>query len=142
MAQAKMGDKVQVNYRGTLADGSEFDSSAGNPPLEFTIGEGEVIPGFEQGVIGMALGESKIVTIPADQAYGPRLEEMIADVERSQIPVEIELVVGSQLEVSQEGGPSYVVMITSVDEETVTLDANHPLAGKALTFEISLVGVN
>lgn len=141
MAQVKQGDSVKVTYRGTLADGTEFDSSADQPPLEFTIGNGEVIPGFEQAVIGMALGDSKTLTIPADQAYGPRLEEMIADVERSQIPAEIELMVGAQLEVSQEQGHSYVVMVTALNEETVTLDANHPLAGQDLTFEINLVAL-
>lgn len=139
MAQAKQGDSVKVTYRGTLADGTEFDSSVGQPPLEFTIGNSEVIPGFEQAVIGMALGESKTLTIPADLAYGPRLDEMIADVERSQIPAEIELMVGAQLEVSQEQGHSYVVMVAALNEETVTLDANHPLAGQDLTFEINLV---
>ena len=139
MAQAKQGDSVKVTYRGTLTDGTEFDSSVGQPPLEFTIGNSEVIPGFEQAVLGMVLGESKTLTIPADQAYGPRLEEMIADVERSQIPADIELMVGAQLEVSQEQGHSYVVMVTALNEESVTLDANHPLAGQDLTFEISLV---
>lgn len=141
MAQAKQGDSVKVTYRGTLADGTEFDSSAGQPPLEFTIGKGEVIPGFEQAVIGMASGESKTLTIPAEQAYGPHREEMVAEVERSQIPAEIELVVGAQLEVSQEQGHCYVVMVTALSEETVTLDANHPLAGQDLTFEIKLVEV-
>lgn len=138
MATAQKGDHVKVHYSGRLEDGTEFDSSQDAAPLEFTIGNGEVIPGFENAVVEMAPGESKTVTIPAEQGYGPHQEEMVATIERKGVPEDVDLVVGNQLEVSQEGGQSFVVTVTEVTEETVTLDANHPLAGKDLTFDIRL----
>lgn len=138
MAPAKKGDLVKVHYTGTLEDGTEFDSSAGKDPLEFTIGKGEVIPGFEEAVSGMSPGESKKVTIPPEQAYGMPKDEMIAVLERKDVPADLELAIGNQLEVSQEGGHSFLVMVADLSETTVTLDANHPLAGKSLVFEITL----
>ena len=149
MAQAKPGDKVKVHYTGRLESGEVFDSSECSDddcgcttgPLEFTIGAGDVIPGFEQAVIGMALGESKTVVIPVDQAYGPRVEEMIAEVPRGDIPSDLVLEVGNQLEVTQQDGSSFPVLITEVTETTVTLDANHPLAGRDLTFDLKLVEI-
>lgn len=164
MAQAKQGDTVRVHYTGTLNDGSIFDSSeaaeeescgcncsssggcgtgsdCGCEPLEFTIGEGNVIPGFEKAVLGLAVGESVKVTIPADEAYGPRHEQMIAVVERSELNGEIEPIEGQQLEVVLQDDTTMPVLITEVTETTVTLDANHPLAGQDLTFEIKLVEI-
>ena len=138
MAPAKKGDLVKVHYTGKLEDGTEFDSSAGQDPLEFTIGKGEVIPGFEEAVSGMTPGESKTVTIPPEQAYGMPKEEMVAVLERKDVPADLELAIGNQLEVSQESGDSFLVMVADLSETTVTLDANHPLAGKSLDFEITL----
>ena len=140
--QAKRGDTVQVEYTGTLEDGTVFDSSTGRAPLEFTIGSGQLIPGFDQAVIGMKVGEKKTVTIPAEEAYGPRHDEMVIEVEREKIPSDIEPVVGMMLASTQQDGSKVVFTITDIsDNNTVTLDANHPLAGKDLTFEIELVKI-
>jgi peptidylprolyl isomerase len=141
MAQAKEGDLVKVHYTGNLEDGTEFDSSSDKEPLEFTIGKGEVIPGFEQAVSGMSPGESKTVTVPPGQAYGQHKEEMVAVLERKDVPADIELAVGNHLEVSQENGDSFPVMVTDLSDTAVTLDANHPLAGKSLVFKITLLEV-
>jgi peptidylprolyl isomerase len=149
MAQAKTGDKVKVHYTGRLAGGEVFDSSechegdcdCESGPMEFVIGEGHVIPGFEQAVIGMNPGDEKTVVIPVDQAYGERMDEMVAVVNRSEIPPDLTLEVGAQLEVTQEDGQAFPVLITEVTDTTVTLDANHPLAGKELTFDLKLVEI-
>ena len=140
MRQAKQGDTVRVQYHGKLQDGSVFDASD-REPLEFTIGEGNLIPGFEQGVIGMGIGDTKTVTIPAEQAYGLRMEQLVAVVERKEIPEHIKVEVGSQLEVSQEDGQTFPVLITEVTDTHVTLDANHPLAGRNLIFDLRLVEI-
>lgn len=150
MAQAKKGDKVRVHYTGRLEGGEVFDSSecreddcgCESGPLEFTIGDGNVIPGFDQAVVGMAPGDSKTVVIPADQAYGARIDEMVAVVPRKDIPADLSLEIGNQLEVTQEDGSSFPVLITEVTETTVTLDANHPLAGRDLTFDLRLVDIS
>lgn len=149
MAQAKEGDKVKIHYTGRLEGGEVFDSSECSEydcgcdagPLEFTIGEGEVIPGFEKGVIGMSEGEAKTITIPVDDAYGKRNEEMVVAVERSHVPADLTPEVGMRLEVTQEDGREFPVVITEVTETHVTLDANHPLAGRELTFDIKLVEI-
>jgi len=149
MAQAKTGDKVKVHYTGRLESGEVFDSSecreddcgCQSGPLEFTIGNGDVIPGFEQAIIGMAPGDSKTVLIPVDQAYGARVDEMVAEVPRGDIPADLNLEIGNQLEVTQEDGTTFPVLITEVTETTVTLDANHPLAGRDLTFDLRLVEI-
>lgn len=141
MTQAKDGDNVKVHYTGKLDDGTVFDSSVDRDPLEFTIGSGMIIPGFEQAVIGMAPGDSKTELIPSDNAYGPYLEEMVLTVEREQIPLEIEPEIGQQLQLQHPTGQVIPVVITEVSPETVTLNANHPLAGENLTFEISLVEI-
>ena len=140
-ATAKEGDTVKVHYTGTLEDGSVFDTSVEREPLQFTIGEGTVIPGFEQGVIGMKLGESKTITIPADQAYGPYYEDRVWVVDRDQLPPGMEPEVGQRLQTTQANGQIVVVTVINVSESTVTVDANHPLAGKDLTFEIQLVEI-
>ncbi len=141
MAEAKLGSSVKVHYTGRLDDGTVFDSSKETEPLAFTIGKGEVIPGFEQAVVGMLPGETKTAIVPADLAYGPHREDMVAQMARKDIPIETELGLGHQLEVSQEDGPTFLVMVTELSEDSVTLDANHPLAGKDLTFDIEMLEV-
>ncbi len=141
MAEAKQGDTVRVHYTGKLDDGTVFDSSTNREPLEFTIGEGQIIPGFEAVVIGMEPGESRTATIPAAEAYGPHRHEMVMDVDRNQLPPDLEPAPGQQLQVHQEGAPPIMVTVTDVTPDKITLDANHPLAGKDLTFDISLVDI-
>ena len=141
MTTAKSGDSVNVHYTGTLDAGTTFDSSKGREPLTFTLGSGMVIAGFDDAVTGMAVGETKTVTFPPEEAYGPVQPEMIQQVERSNIPAEIELAVGVQLQAGGPGQQPMIVTVVELDEETVTLDANHALAGKALTFELELVSI-
>ncbi len=141
MSQAKNGDIVKVNYTGKFEDGTVFDSSDDKGPLQFTLGSGQIIPGFEEAIIGMNSGETRTIIISADKAYGPYQKEMILEVDRSQFPPDINLTVGEQLELSQPDDQVIVVTITNVAESTVTLDANHPLAGKDLTFDIQLVEI-
>ena len=138
--QAKTGDTVRIHYTGTLNDGSVFDSSEGRDPLEFTLGEGQVIPGFEEAVAGMAVGEEKTVTIPADEAYGRTRQELVLTVPRAQLPAGMEPRVGQQLQLMQ-GSEAFVVTVREVRDDAVVLDANHPLAGQDLTFELSLVEI-
>ena len=142
MIKAQDGNTVKIHYTGKLDDGTVFDSSVDVEPLEFTIGAGEVIMGFEGGVIGMGIDESKNVHIPADQAYGPHIEEMVAVVDRSRFSPEVEPKIGGMLNVPQEDGSTISATITEVSESKVTLDANHPLAGKDLNFDIELVGID
>jgi peptidylprolyl isomerase len=169
MAQTKTGDKVTVHYTGRLEDGSVFDSSEGAAeqphehdccggskksggdgcggdkqgaePLEFVIGAGQLIPKFEAAVIGLKRGDSVTVVIPADEAYGQRAEEMVAVIERSEIPADINPEPGHQMEVILEDGSPFPVLVTEVTESTITLDGNHPLAGRDLTFSIRLVDI-
>lgn len=142
MTTAKSGDKVRIHYTGTLSDGSVFDSSEGRDPLEFTLGSGQVIPGFDTGVTGMEVGEKKTIEIPCDQAYGPSNPGAIQDVPRDQIPAEIPLEVGLQLQMQSPQGQVIPVTVIKVTEEAVTLDANHALAGKDLTFALELVSID
>ncbi|MDK2915846.1 MAG: hypothetical protein PWR25_403 [Euryarchaeota archaeon] len=141
MAQAKEGDTVQVHYTGKLEDGTVFDSSEERTPLEFTIGSGQIIPGFERAVVGMEPGETKTTTIQPEEAYGPHREEMTITVDRGQFPEEIKPEPGQQLQIQQPDGRAAFVVISDVSESTVTLDANHPLAGQPLTFDIKLVDI-
>ncbi len=141
MTQAKQGDIVKVHYTGKLDDGTVFDSSIDRDPLEFVLGEGQLIPGFEQAVLGMAPGESKTEKIPADEAYGPHRQEMVVEVERQQLPENIPLDLGQELQIQQSPDQIIPVVITAISESKVTLDANPPLAGKDLIFEIQLVGI-
>ena len=141
MAQAKSGDTVKVHYQGTLEDGTVFDSSREREPLEFTLGGGNIIAGFEEIVTGMSPGETKLERIPANKAYGPKRDDMVMEVDRQQVPDEIDLQLGQQLQVRQESGQAVPVTITDLSDNTVTLDANHPLAGKDLMFEIELVEI-
>ncbi|ABW27624.1 FKBP-type peptidyl-prolyl cis-trans isomerase [Acaryochloris marina] len=141
MAAAKVGDTVSIHYTGKLDDGSVFDSSLEREPLKFSIGGQQVIPGFEQAVIGMNPGESKTETIVCDQAYGPRHEDMVVTVLREQIPSDFDLEVGQQLQIRNPEGQVIPVMVSEIIEDQVTLDGNHPLAGEDLTFEIELVSI-
>jgi len=143
MAQAKNGDKIKVHYTGKFEDGTVFDTSEERGPLEFTIGDGEVIPGFENSIIGMEVDERKTITVPPEEAYGPKREELIWERKKSEFPEGISPAVGKQVGVrlNQPDTPLINAIITDVSEDTVTLDANHPLAGKTLVFDIELVGI-
>ncbi|MBR9843415.1 MAG: peptidylprolyl isomerase [Rhodobacteraceae bacterium] len=141
MTAAKSGDTVRIHYTGTLSDGSVFDSSEGRDPLEFTLGSGQVIPGFDTGVTGMIVGDKKTIEIACDDAYGPVHEDARQDVPRAQIPAEIPLEVGIQLQMQSPTGQVVPVTVVAITEEAVTLDANHPLAGKDLTFALELVSI-
>ena len=136
MQQVKAGDTVRVHYNGRLTDGTTFDSSSGREPLEFKVGNGDVIRGFEEGVTGMSVGQKKTVEIPADQAYGQKEEERVVKFPRANFPPEMKPEVGMQLNMTNGSGQVIPVMVQEVGEETVLLDANHPLAGEDLTFEI------
>lgn len=142
MSQAKAGDNVQVHYKGTLPDGQLFDSSEGREPLSFTLGSGQVIKGFDDGVTGMTIGDKKTIHIPNEEAYGPVNEEMVVRFDRAQIPADIPLEVGVTLNMHQDGGQVIPVVVKEVTESYVVLDANHPLAGQDLVFELELIGIN
>ena len=139
---AKSGDKVKVHYKGTLDDGSVFDSSEGRAPLEFQIGSGQVIAGFDEGVSGMAVGEKKKVHIPAAQAYGEHNPEMVADFPRDQMPADLKPEIGQKLQMMTQQGQPVMVTVTKITDKHVSLDANHELAGKALNFELELVSID
>ncbi len=141
MSTAKQGDTVKIHYTGKLDDGTVFDSSEGRDPLSFTIGEGEVIPGFERAAEGMQVGETKETRLDVGDAYGERRDDLMLDVPREQLPEDLEVDVGTPLQLQQPDGTAVPVTVAKMDEEQVTLDANHPLAGQPLTFEIQLVGV-
>ncbi len=138
---AKSGDTVKVHYIGRTNENDVFDSSENRDPLVFKIGSGEIIPGFEQAVIGMNPGQEKTITIASEEAYGPVVNELITQVDRSKIPPHIELEEGQMLQIGEDGGPSAIVRVSEINNQTVTLDANHPLAGKDLTFNIRLLEI-
>ena len=142
MTKAKSGDSVKVHYTGKLDDGTVFDSSVERAPLEFTIGESQVIPGFEDAIMGMSPGEKKTAVVPSGQAYGDHRPELVVEFQREQIPAEIALQVGQSLQLKTHEGQKLAARVIAVSTETVTLDANHPLAGKELTFDIELVEVS
>ncbi|MFU8811393.1 MAG: FKBP-type peptidyl-prolyl cis-trans isomerase [Balneolaceae bacterium] len=142
MSTVKEGDTVKVHYTGTLKDGSVFDTSNGREPLEFTIGQGQLIPGFEKAVEGLAPGEKTSVDIPSSDAYGDVREDLVINVPKDQLPDDVEAEVGMQLQVNQPNGQPVPVTITEVGDAELTLDANHPLAGKDLSFEIELVEIS
>lgn len=141
MSQAKNGDSVKVHYTGKLEDGTVFDSSKDRQPLEFKLGEGNVIPGFDSGITGMAGGDSKTVTIPPDQAYGEVRKDLLVEVDKGEFPKDIKPEIGQELQVQQPDGTPVMVSIVDVQDDKVTLDANHPLAGKTLIFDIELVEI-
>lgn len=141
MQQAKQGDTVKVHYHGRLTDGTTFDSSEGREPLEFEVGAGMVIAGFDNGVTGMTVGEKKTVNIPVEDAYGPKNNDMVVEFPKTQFPPEMQPEVGMRLNMTNGGGQVIPVVIIEVKDETVILDANHTLAGEALTFDIELVEI-
>lgn len=141
MAQAKQGDTVRVHYTGRLKDGTVFDTSSNREPLQFTVGKRQVVPGFEAAVVGMNPGESTTTEIPADQAYGPHHPQMVIAAERSDLPEGLNLDVGQELNIRQEVGGVLTLRVTDLSGSSVTLDANHPLAGQDLTFDIQLIEI-
>lgn len=142
MREVRNGDKIKVHYRGTLDDGTVFDSSEGREPLEFEVGSGMVIPGFDKGVMGMTVGQKKTINIPVDEAYGPVQEEMYMEFPIDRFPADMKPEVGMSLNMTNGSGQAIPVVIAEVQEEAVILDANHPLAGEDLTFELELVDIS
>ena len=141
MTQVKPGDTVRIHYTGTLADGSTFDSSAGRDPLEFTVGSGQIIPGLDIALPGMAVGDKKVAEVPCAQAYGEADPNARQAVPRAEIPADIPLDLGTQLQVQTPTGQVMQVVVAEVTDTEVTLDANHPLAGRDLTFAIELMDI-
>lgn len=141
MSEAKHGDTVKVHYVGKLKDGTVFDTSINRHPLQFTIGEGRIIPGFQHAVVGMRPGQSKTVQVPTSKAYGPHREDMVVTVDQDQFPDSLEPEVGQTLEITASDGLRAMATVADVSETTVTLDINHPLAGKELTFDIQLIEI-
>ena len=141
MTQVKPGDTVRIHYKGTLSDGATFDSSEGRDPLEFVVGSGQIIPGLDTALPGMSVGDKKVVEVPADQAYGQPDPNARQAVPRAEIPDDIPLDLGTQLQVQTPQGQVMPVTVVEVTETEVTLDANHPLAGRDLTFDIELVAI-
>ncbi|TVP66355.1 MAG: peptidylprolyl isomerase [Leptolyngbya sp. LCM1.Bin17] len=141
MTQAKLGDNVSIHYTGKLEDGTVFDSSRDRDPLQFSLGGGQVIPGFEAAVVGMTPGDSKTEVVDAEAAYGPHRDEMVMVVERTQIPEDIPLDIGVQLQLRGPQGQLLPVLVTELSDAEVTLDANHPLAGETLIFDIELLDI-
>ncbi len=142
MAQAKRGDTVKIHYTGKLEDATTFETSAEHDPLQFTLGEDKMIPGFEQAVIGMKPGESKTVEVPADKAYGPYRKELTIEVDRDKIPPNLKAKVGHPLRIRLADGKTAMVKVIELSESTITLDGNHPLAGQDLTFDIQLLEIS
>lgn len=141
MAQVKTGDTVKIHYTGKLDDGTVFDSSVEREPLEFKVGEGQVIPGFESAVIDMTVGDEKQFTIPPDDAYGSKREDMVLEVPKADLPDEITPEVGLPLQIQAQDGSVADVVVSDIKDETITIDGNHPLAGENLNFEVKLVEI-
>lgn len=141
MKQAKSGDKVKVHYHGKLTTGETFDSSEGRAPLEFEVGSGMVIKGFDEGVTGMSVGEKKTINIPVEQAYGPKNPEMLIEMPKDRFPKDMEIEQGMPLMMSDGSGQNFQVIVHEIKENSVVLDANHPLAGQELVFDIELVEI-
>lgn len=139
--KAKNGDKVKVHYTLKLDDGEVVESSVGSLPLEFTLGEGKMMPGFENGIIGMTTGEKKTIKVPAEQAYGSRNEMMVFEFPKSRCPEGFDPQIGQQVQMFRPDGKSFVVTVIGTTEGDFTMDANHPFAGKDLTFDLELVEV-
>lgn len=141
MAQAKQGDTVKIHYTGRLDDKEVFDSSVDREPLEFRLGDGKIIPGFEEAVLGMTPGDSRTVNISPEKAYGPHRKELVVEVERNRLPDDLKLEIGGHVQIRQPSGGTIQAKVTGMSESKITLDANHPLAGKVLTFDIKLVEI-
>ena len=142
MQQVKKGDTVKVHYHGKLTNGETFDSSEGKEPLEFKVGEGSVIKGFDDGVMGMQIGDKKTIEVPVDDAYGPKNEEMLIEFPKDRFPSDMNPEVGMPLTMSNGSGQNFRVTIIEVKDDSVILDANHPLAGEDLIFDIELVSIS
>ena len=140
MNQATQGSTVRVNYTGKLGDGTVFDTTGEREPLEFTLGEGRIIPGFETAVEGMNVGESKTAVVPSEQAYGERQDELVEVVPRTMLPDDVDFAEGNHFQIKR-GEETVVVKVIDTNDESVTFDGNHPLAGEELTFDIELVEV-
>ncbi|SIS79580.1 FKBP-type peptidyl-prolyl cis-trans isomerase [Paracoccus saliphilus] len=141
MSQVSSGDVVRIHYTGRLPDGTQFDSSSGREPLEFKVGGGQIIPGLDRQIEGMAVGESGTLTIPADEAYGPRDENQIQTVSRTTLPPDLELSLGTNLQATTQDGGQIALTVVDLTEEEVTVDANHPLAGQDLIFDVEVVEI-
>ena len=141
MIKAKKGDKVKVHYTGKLTSGDQFDSSAGRDPLEFTVGAGQMIPGFDAAIPGMNVGEKKTIIISPEDAYGEKNEEAIIEFAKANIPADMQLEPGMKLQLRNEAGHPFPVVVTDIKDDVVILDANHELAGKELIFDIELVEI-
>ena len=142
MSTATKGHTVQIHYTGTLDDGTTFDSSEGGDPLEFELGGGQIIPGLERAIEGMAVGDAKQVAIAPEEAYGPRQEELVQNVPIAALPADLEPAVGMQLKSQAPDGQVMLMVVTEITDENITVDANHPLAGQALNFTIELVSIS
>jgi len=141
MAAAKTGDSVKINYTGTLDDGTLFDSSVDGEPLEVTLGKGDVIPGFEQGIEGMLIGEKKSIRIKAEDAYGEHYEGLVQMISRSDIKIDHELKPGMEIQAETQDGNAFMLIVKELNGDKVKLDGNHPLAGEALNFDLELVKI-
>ena len=141
MQQVKSGDKVKVHYHGKLTNGETFDSSAGRQPLEFEVGSGMVIKGFDDGITGMQVGEKKTINIPFHEAYGPKNPEMIIEMPKDRFPKDMEIETGMPLAMNDGQGQQFQVIIVEIKDDVVMLDANHPLAGENLVFDLELVDI-
>jgi FKBP-type peptidyl-prolyl cis-trans isomerase 2 len=139
---AELGDTVKVHYVGKLSDGEVFDQSKQEEPISFEIGKGQLIQGFEQAVVGMAAGDTKTEQVPYDFAYGERRDDLVLELEKDKIPEHLNPQVGDQLEIKQDEGNNIPVVVKNITEEGMTIDANHPLAGQDLTFELELVEIS
>lgn len=142
MSEAQTGSTVKVHYTGKLTDGTIFDTSQNVEPVQFVVGSGDIIPGFEQAIIGMQAGESKTVTIPCNEAYGPKRDDLVADVERKDLPDDIKVEIGQKLQVGDNQAGTIIVSVVDMDDERVKLDANHPLAGEDLVFDIEVLEID
>jgi FKBP-type peptidyl-prolyl cis-trans isomerase 2 len=141
MQQVKYGDKVKVHYTGKLTNGEQFDSSTGRAPLEFTVGGGQMIPGFDNAMHGMSVGEKKTVNLSPREAYGEKNEEALIEFPKNNVPPDMQLSIGMELELRSEDGQPFPVTVTEIKEDVIVLDANHSLAGKELIFDIELVEI-
>lgn len=141
MSSVKEGKKVTIHYEGKLEDGTIFDSTEGQDPLEFVIGEGSILPKFEEHLLEMSVGDSKTFTLDVEDAYGEKKDEMVVDVPRSTLPQDLEPKVGIFLEIGRPGEPTTVAEIIGVTDDSITIDVNHPLSGKSLTFKVKVVSV-
>ena len=141
MSKVENGNTIAVHYTGTLADGNQFDSSVGKEPLTFEVGSGQVIPGFESNIVGMTVGETKTFTLGAQDAYGPLNVEAIQEVPKERFPDDFEIKVGETVQGQTQNGVPFAAKVVSEQDETITLDFNHPLAGKDLTFEVELLTI-